>query len=99
MGNKSVVKPLDLVLLLGADSLDGGVDGHVERCQQTLVNRHGCDGSPHVRASAGLGSAGEAHGPAAERPCLIQASAAVSGVPLSHDAVVWMSFCCAGLAG
>ncbi len=43
-GSKAVVQGLDLLLLLGADHLDGGVDLQVHGGQEALVHGHCCDG-------------------------------------------------------
>ena len=42
--SKAVVEGLDLLLLLGADSLDGGVDLEVQGGQQAPVHSHSGDG-------------------------------------------------------
>lgn len=49
---ESVVQGLDLLFLLGADRLDGGVDLHVQRGQQALVHSHCCDGGHHIVSHA-----------------------------------------------
>lgn len=43
-GSKAVVQRLDLLLLLGTDGLDGGVDLQIQGSQQALVDRHCIDG-------------------------------------------------------
>ena len=43
-GGEAVVEGHDLVLLLSADGLDGGVDRQVEGGEQTLVDGDSCDG-------------------------------------------------------
>lgn len=43
-GSEAVVEGLDLVFLLCADGLDGGVDLQVQRGQEALVDCHCCDG-------------------------------------------------------
>lgn len=40
---EAVVEGLDLILLLGADGLDGGVNFQVQRGQQALVDLDSCD--------------------------------------------------------
>lgn len=42
--SEAVVQSLDLLLLLGADALDGGVNLQIQGCQQALVDSHSCDG-------------------------------------------------------
>ena len=91
-GCKAVVEALDLVLLVRANGLDGGVDVQVERCQQALVDRHRGDGTPQVRPSAGhLGAGIRPQGHAAETPRqAVQAGAAAALVPQTHGWVGWL---------
>lgn len=51
-GGEPVVEGLDLVLLLCADSLDGGVDFQVQRGQQALVDLDSCDRRDEALANA-----------------------------------------------
>lgn len=46
-GSKAVVQGLDLLLLLGADHLDGGINLQVQGGQQALVHGHRSDGGYH----------------------------------------------------
>ena len=60
-GGEAVVEALDLLLLVGADRLDVGVNGQVERGQQALVHRHRGDGGPHAHTHASTETATHAH--------------------------------------
>ena len=51
-GGEAVVEGLDLVLLLCADSLDGGVDFQVQRGLQALVDLDSCDLRDEALATA-----------------------------------------------
>lgn len=51
-GGEAVVEGLDLLLLLGADSLDGGVNIQVQRGQQAPVDLDSCDRWSDHRALA-----------------------------------------------
>lgn len=51
-GGKTVVETLDLILFLGSDSLDGGVNLKVEGGQQALVDSNGCDGGLRNHATS-----------------------------------------------
>lgn len=50
-GSKAVVEGLDLLLLVGADHLDVGVDLQVQGGQQALVGCDRCDGGANVSAT------------------------------------------------
>ena len=51
-GGEAVVEGLDLLLLLGADTVDVGVDLQVQRGQQALVDLDRCDGWSDESASS-----------------------------------------------
>lgn len=65
---KAVVETFDLIFLVGADSLDGGVYVYPEWGQQALVDGHWGDGGAQVGRTAELGDGIGPQGPAAEAP-------------------------------
>lgn len=58
-GGKTVVETLDLILLLGSDNLDVGVNRKVEGGQQALVDSNGSDRGLRNHATS---KASTAHG-------------------------------------
>lgn len=68
-GGEAVVQCLDLLLLLGADDLDAGVDLQVQGGQQALVDRHRCDGGRRLVSHADSDATSKADVAKLQPPC------------------------------
>ena len=80
--SKAIVEGLDLLLLLGPDPMDGGVDLHVHGGQQALVHGHSGDGGHHLVGHATSHTSTEAHIPKLYSPSSL--SRHPSSIPTDH---------------